>query len=85
MPRKTRSAPETAPAHPPLADRGRMLSADDVLALLPKKPDGRTPVKSRYWVLNYFLPDKKHKLGRDPYWWESEVVTWLDSTESAAA
>ena len=50
-----------------------MLSVDDVLALLPKKADCR-PSHSRYWVLNEFLPEKKHKLGRVPYWWEADVV-----------
>jgi hypothetical protein len=50
-------------AHPPLAERGRMLSADDVLKMLPKKADG-SPCKSRYWLLNCFLPEKRHELGR---------------------
>lgn len=61
-----------------------MLSADDVLAMLPKKADG-TPSKSRYWILNELLPEKKHKLGRTPYWWEKDLREFLDSTASAAA
>lgn len=83
MPRKPR--PTVTPvAHPPLAVRGRMLSADDVLTLLPRKADG-TPSKSRYWVLNEFLPEKRHKLGRTVYWWEMDLVAYLDADESAAA
>lgn len=56
----------------PLAERGRMLFVKDVVALL----DGR---KSAWWVRNKFAPDLKHKLGRDPYWWECDVQRWLDS------
>lgn len=67
-----------------LAERGRMLSADDVVALLPKKADGVTPTKSRYWVINHFLVEKRQKLGRTVYWWESDVVEYLDSGAAAA-
>lgn len=81
IPRKP--APEPVAA-PPLAERGRMLSADDVLAMLPRKPDGK-PGKSRYWVLNEFIPEKKHKLGRTPYWWEYDLIAYLDRKESDAA
>lgn len=58
-----------------------MLLVDDVLELLPKR-DGR-PVKGRWWVLNRFAPEHKHKLGRDAYWWESEAVAWLDRQGAA--
>ena len=71
-----------APPPPPLAERGRMLSADDVVQLLPRKANGQ-PSKSRYWVMTQFLPEKRRKLGRTVYWWESEVVAALDE-ESAA-
>ena len=84
MPRKRIAAPTAPVAHPPLAVRGRMLSADDVLALLPRKADG-TPSKSRYWVMTEFLPEKRHKLGRTVYWWEMDLVAFLDASESAAA
>lgn len=84
MVRIPRAAPPAPVAAPPLAERGRMLSADDVLAMLPKKKSGE-PSKSRYWVLNEFIPEKKHKLGRTPYWWEYDVVAYLDSERSAAA
>lgn len=66
-----------------LAERGRMLSTDDVLALLPKKPDGK-PVKSRYWVINHFLVEKRQKLGRTVFWWECDVLEHLDSGAAAA-
>lgn len=62
----------------PLADRGRMLFVEDVLKLLPRKAGTDRPVKGRWWVLNRFAPDKKHKLGRDPYWWECDVRAFLD-------
>lgn len=55
----------------PLAERGKMLFVDDVVALLKNR-------KSAWWVRNRFAPEKKHKLGRDPYWWESDVVAFLD-------
>lgn len=67
-----------------LAERGRMLSADDVVAMLPRKSDGTTPTKSRYWVINHFLVDKRQKLGRTVYWWECDVLEYLDSGAAAA-
>lgn len=75
-------APKPAAPHPPLAERGRMLSVDDVLQLLPRKATGE-PTKSRYWVLTAFLPERKHHLGRTPWWWENEVRDYLDSTLAA--
>ena len=63
------TAPQSEPK--PLAERGRMLFVPDVVALLQGK-------KSAWWVRNRFAPDKKHKLGRDPYWWESQISEWLD-------
>lgn len=62
----------------PLAERGRMLFVDDVVQLL----GGR---KSAWWVRNRFAPDKKHKLGRDPYWWECDCTEWLDANAEDAA
>ncbi len=56
----------------PLAERGRMLFVPDVVALLNGK-------KSAWWVRNKFAPEKKHKLGRDPYWWECDALAALDS------
>lgn len=56
---------------PPLAERGRMLFVADVVALLKGK-------KSAWWVRNRFAPEHKKKLGRDPYWWESDAQRWLD-------
>jgi hypothetical protein len=55
----------------PLAERGRMLFVADVVQLL----QGR---KSEWWVRNRFAQDKKHKLGRDPYWWECDALAALD-------
>lgn len=61
----------------PLADRGRMLFVRDVQELIGKRPDG-TYRKSEWWVRNNFAPDRKQKLGRDPFWWEIDVTEWLD-------
>lgn len=61
----------------PLAERGRMLFVRDVQDLIGKKPDG-TYRKSEWWVRNTFAPDKKKKLGRDPYWWECDLIEELD-------
>lgn len=54
----------------PISERGRMLTVDTILALLPVK-------RSRWWVLNCFLPDKKQHLGRDPFWWERDAAEVL--------
>ena len=74
------SAPK--PEGKPLAERGRMLFVRDVLEMLPKKPDGK-PVKGDWWVRNRFAPEFKRKLGRDPFWWESDAVAWLDRETAA--
>lgn len=66
-----RLAAPDAPSKP-LAERGRMLFVADVVELLKHR-------KSAWWVRNKFAPEHKHKLGRDPYWWESDVTAWLDS------
>jgi hypothetical protein len=64
----------------PLAERGRMLFVRDVQELIGKKPDGSYR-KGEWWVRNSFAPDKKKKIGRDPYWWEIDAVEFLDSVE----
>lgn len=51
---------------PSVLERGRMITADMVLALLPEK-------RSRWWVLTRFLPAKKQKLGKMVFWWESDL------------
>lgn len=70
--RSNRLAAITPAAAKPLAERGRMLFVGDVVELL----KGR---KSAWWVRNRFAPEQKHKLGRDPYWWESDALAWLDA------
>ena len=71
--------------HPlPLNQRGRMLFVEDVLSLLSERSGGRL-VRSRWWVLNNFAPEYKRKIGRDPYWWESDVAAWLDKQGGEAA
>jgi hypothetical protein len=60
----------------PLAERGRMLFVADVVKLLQDR-------KSAWWVRNHFAPEFKHKLGRDPYWWEADAQRWMDSEAAA--
>lgn len=48
-----------------------MFFVPDVVALL-TRADG-TPLRSEWWVRNSFAPDKKHKLGRQSFWWECDV------------
>jgi len=66
------------PSHPvPLAERGRMYFLRDVQELLGRDEAGAFR-KSLWWIKNNFAPDTKRKLGRDPYWWEVDVLRWLD-------
>jgi len=53
-------------AQPSVAQRGRMLTLDHILALLPEK-------RSRWWARTKFLPTKRAKLGKMIYWWEADV------------
>lgn len=62
----------------PRADRGKLLSIDDVIALFPTRPDGK-PSRSRWWVTHYFCPGGKKKLGQQCYWWEGDALAWIDS------
>lgn len=78
----SRSALSLVPQPPP--DRGRLLSADDVVGLFPRRPDGR-PVVSRNWVMRHFCPSGKLKIGRYPAWWESDAVAWISSQQAGAA
>jgi hypothetical protein len=55
-----------------------MLFVRDVVELLGGK-------KSAWWVRNRFAPEQKHRLGRDPYWWEKDALRWLDEQTGAAA
>lgn len=56
----------------PLAERGRMLFVSDVQKLFGKDDAGRWR-KSAWWIRNHFAPEKKRKLGRDPFWWEADL------------
>jgi hypothetical protein len=59
-------------------DKGRLLSIDDVIALFPRRPDGR-PSRARWWVTHEFCPEGKIKLGRSCYWYESEAHAWINA------
>lgn len=73
----TAPRPRLLPKSPPLAERGRMMFVPDIVELLHHK-------KSAWWVRNRFAPEFKRKLGRDPFWWESEATQWLDAQTEAA-
>lgn len=64
---------------PKLQDRGRLLYADDVMALL--STQGRTV--SRWWVNHSFAPELAFKVGRANAWWEVDALRWLDSQQRA--
>lgn len=65
------------------AERGRLLSIEDVQALFPAKPNGQ-PSKSRWFVTHDFCPEGKMKIGRHCYWWEQEAIGWIDAQRGAA-
>jgi hypothetical protein len=64
-----------APAPKPLEERGRILYADDIVQLYRGK-------RKRSWVLRHFAPDQRQKDGKLVYWWECDVLKYLD--EAAA-
>jgi hypothetical protein len=67
----------------PLAERGRMLFVNDVRELFGKDGNGQYR-KSAWWVRRRFAPELKHRLGRDPYWWESDIAAWMDEQKDVA-
>lgn len=67
-----------APALP--VDRGRMLTPDDVVRILPPRPNGKR--YSRKWIRDEFLRTKRHKLGALVYWWQSDVEAYLAAPEA---
>ena len=82
MPNPSRPAPLALVR--PLADRGRVLYADDIVALYGMKPNGK-PRRSKDWVWRNFCPSGKHKDGRSPWWWEYEAIAWMDQQREGAA
>jgi hypothetical protein len=62
---------------PPLAQRGQLMFAKDIIALL-------NGAKTRHWVNHFFLPSKKVKIGRTNAWWECDVTNALDSGDLSA-
>lgn len=81
MSNKSRMVRMVPPAPPmPLAERGRMLFLRDVQALFGTDETGAFR-KSLWWVKNHFAPEFKRKLGRSPYWWETEALQWLDAQQ----
>lgn len=62
---------------PKLADRGRLIGAEEVRNMLPTRASGKKV--SRWWVNHTFLPAKRVKVGRMNAWWESDILAALDS------
>lgn len=50
----------------------RMVPADILLMLWPKKPDG-SPGISRRWLIESFLREKRQKLGKWVFWYEADL------------
>ncbi len=72
------------PAPRPLAERGRIMYAEDIQALYGKRPDGK-PRKSREWIHEHFAREHRHKDGRTIYWWETDALRWFDAQREGAA
>ncbi len=67
----------------PLAERGRIMYAEDIQALYGTDPKGR-PRRSRNWIHEHFAPEARHKDGRTIYWWETDALAWLDTQRESA-
>lgn len=68
----------------PLAERGRIMYAEDVQALYGADAQGK-PRKSRNWIHAHFAPEARHKDGRTIFWWEIDALAWLDAHREGAA
>lgn len=68
----------------PLAERGRIMYAEDIQALYGKTPEGK-PRRTRNWIHAHFAPEHRHKDGRTIYWWETDALAWLDQQREGAA
>lgn len=62
---------------PMLAQRGQLLSVDDIVELF-------HGMKTRHWVNHSFLPSKKVKVGRSNAWWECDVIAAIDNGDLSA-
>jgi hypothetical protein len=84
--RATATRPQLVRQPPPrpLAERGRILYAEDIQVIYGKRPDGSWR-KSLRWIWREFAPEYRCKDGRTPFWWETEVLTWLDQQREGAA
>jgi hypothetical protein len=76
---RLRLAPPADVALPAPVDRGRMLTPDDVVAMLPARANGKR--YSRKWIRDEFLRAKRHKLGALVYWWQADVESYLAAPE----
>lgn len=68
----------------PLAERGKIMYAEDVQELLGKGPSGK-PRRSRTWILTNVAPNDRHKEGKAVYWWECDVLAWMDAQREGVA
>jgi hypothetical protein len=67
----------------PSADRGRLLSTEDIQELYGRFPEGHPRAgqfrKSRWWVTHNFAPEYKIRQGREAYWFEADAHAWLEA------
>jgi len=74
-----------APKAPrPLVERGRIMYAEDVQELLGRMPSGK-PRRSRRWIVDHVAPLARHKDGKSIFWWESDVLAWMDAQREGVA
>lgn len=64
-----------------LAERGRILYAEDIQELYGRQPRGPRAGKWRrslQWIWANFAPQYRHKDGKTPFWFERDALQWLD-------
>jgi hypothetical protein len=65
---------------PPLTEnlgRGRLLFVPDI---------EQEVLRGRYtstWIVRFFAPEAKRKIGRRPCWWERDALAWIDAQHHA--
>lgn len=78
VPSRTQRMLLVEPATPrPLEERGRILYAVDIQEIYGKDPEGRWR-RSVPWIHANVAPESRHKDGKTPWWWEVDVLRWLD-------
>jgi hypothetical protein len=71
VPEEPVDTPEDAPPHLTAnMGRGRLLFVPDVEELL-------RGLYTPQWIIRFFAPGTKHKVGRRPCWWERDALRWI--------